>query len=194
MSKVLSPVALLMLTLAELGGCTGHHLAPQSGETTRPPAEAHATRLPIAKYQPCTAADLTGRLGVIGLGAGQVTRSLVVTNTSGRPCTLTGGPSEVTGVRRDGREVILAAGHSRGASQLYGLICPANLRPRHSAHAVLHTTDMCPKAVAGQTDNFIALEIGISHSGAVRIDFPEGLPYNAICGTGVSGFGIPAPK
>jgi hypothetical protein len=170
------------------------HTAPRPRETTHPPAATQAVRPPIVKYGPCTATELTGRLGVIGLGAGQVTRNLVLTNTSGRACTLTGGPSEVTGVRRDGYQVRLATGASRGGGQLYGLVGPANLQPGHSAQAVLHTTDMCPKAIAGRKDNFIAVKIGISHSGAVQIDFPRGQPYNAVCGVDISIFGIPTHK
>jgi len=194
MREVLRTVARLTLTLAVLGGCTGHHAAPQTGETPHPAATIQATGPSIAQYSPCTAAELTGRLGVVGMGAGQITRNLAFINTSGRPCTLAGGPSGITGVRRDGHQVRLAMGASSDIGQLYGLVGPANLQPGKSAQTVLHTTDMCPKAVEGRADNFIALKIGISHSGAVRIDFPPRQPYNAICGVDVSIFGLPTHK
>ena len=165
---------------------------PFSPPPPRPPPSP-----PPAKYAPCTAAELTGRPGVTGVGAGNVTRNLVFTNTSGRACTLAGGPREITGVRRDGRRVRLVTGAVSGISLDYGLLGPANLQPGQSAQVVLHTTDMCPKAIEGRIDNFIALEVGIQHSGAVRIDFPPGQPYKAVCGVNAYTFGValpPAPK
>jgi len=160
---------------------------------TRPPAATQATAAPRAKHGRCTAAELTGRLGVIGLGTGQYTRHLVLTNTSGRACTLTGGPSEISGVRRGGHRVRLARGVPRGEPS-YGLIGPADLQPGQSAQAVIHTTTMCQKASEGRVDDFIALDVGIAYSGEVRIDFPPGQPYDAVCGVDVSAFGIPAHK
>lgn len=159
----------------------------------RPPAATPATPAPRAKYGPCTAAGLTGRLGVIGMGAGSYTRNLVLTNTSGRACTLTGGPSEITGVRRDGHRIRLATGVPRDEPS-YRLVGPVNLAPGQSAQAVIHTTAMCQKASAGRVDDFTALDVGIPHSGEVRIDFPPGQPYDAVCGIDVTAFGIPAPK
>jgi hypothetical protein len=52
---------------------------------------------------------------------------------------------------------------------------------------------MCAKASEGRVDDFIALRIGIGHSGEVRIDFPPRQPYNAVCGVSVSTFGVPRP-
>jgi hypothetical protein len=162
-----------------------------SVSVTRPPAATQATRASRATYGPCTAAGLTGRLGVIGLGAGQYTRHLVLTNTSGRACTLTGGPRGITGVRRDGHRVRLATGVPRDEPS-YGLAGPANLAPGQGAQAVIHTTTMCQRASEGRVDDFVALDVGIAHTGEVRIDFPPGQPYDAVCGVDVSAFGIPA--
>ena len=158
---------------------------------TRLPAAARVTRASHARYGPCTAAGLTGSLGVIGLGAGQYTRHLVVTNTSGRACTLAGGPREITGVRRDGHRVRLATGVPRNEPS-YGLAGAASLAPGQSAQAVIHTTTICQRASEGRVDDFIALDFGIAHSGEVRIGFPPGQPYDAVCGVDVSAFGIPA--
>jgi Protein of unknown function (DUF4232) len=158
-----------------------------------PPAPPPPPTPPPAKYAPCTAAELTGRLGVIGMGTGNVTRNLVFTNISGRACTLAGGPSEITGVRRDGRRVRLVTGAALGTGLDYGLLGPANLQPGQSAQVVLHTTDMCPKAIEGRVDNFTALKVGIRHTGEVRIGFPPGQPYNAVCGVGAYTFGVPLP-
>jgi hypothetical protein len=113
---------------------------------------------------------------------------VIFTNTSGRACMLAGGPSKVTGVRRDGRRIRLATGAPLAA---YGLVGPAKLQPGQSAQAVI-TTTACQKAIEHQMDNFAALDIGIVRSGAVRISFPPGQPYNAVCGIWVSTFGTPA--
>jgi len=182
-------VALSAVAIAVLTGCTGP-VAPPARTTSGPSAVRKASQPPNVTYQPCTAADLTGHLGVMGMGTGNVTRNLVFTNTSGQACTLTSGPSKITGVRRDGHRVRLVTGAVSGVSLGYGLVGPANLRPGQSAQAVLHTTDMCQKAIAGQRVNFSALEIGIAHSGELRIGFPPNQPYNAICGVWVSTYGV----
>ena len=46
--------------------------------------------------------QLTGRAGRGGPAAGTVYQEVRLTNQSSRPCTLSGGPSAVTGVRADG--------------------------------------------------------------------------------------------
>jgi hypothetical protein len=158
-----------------------------------PPAPPPPPPPPPARYAPCTATELTGGLGVIGMGTGNVTRNLVFTNISGRACTLAGGPSEITGVRRDGRRVRLVTRAVLGTGLDYGLLGPANLQPGQSAQVVLHTTDMCPKAIEGRVDNFTALKVGIRHTGEVPIDFPPGQPYDAVCGVGAYTFGVPLP-
>src|SRR5712691_2728766 len=149
MRKAPGIIALPALTVALLTGCTSHHTAPQARGTTRLPTAEEAAQPPTAKYVPCTAAQLTGRVGGIGLGGGQYTRNLILTNNSDRACTFTGGPREISGVRRDGRRVRLAPGASSGAGLLYGLVGPANLQPGQSAQTVIHTTTLCRRAVAG---------------------------------------------
>jgi hypothetical protein len=100
---------------------------------------------PPARYVPCTAGGLTGRVGGVGMGTGHYTRYLLLTNVSGYACTLEGGPSQITGVRRDGRRVRLATGATPGISLGYGLLGPANLRPGQSAQVALTTTTMCAR-------------------------------------------------
>jgi hypothetical protein len=86
----------------------------------------------------------------------------------------------------------LATGVALGMSPGFGLVPgPARLRPGQSAQIVIHTATLCGKALAGWVDNFVALDVGIAHSGKVRVDFPHWRPYDAICGIGVSTFGIP---
>jgi hypothetical protein len=59
------------------------------------------------------------------------------------------------------------------------------------AQIVIHTTTLCGKALAGQAEDFIVLDVGIARSGEVPVGFPLRRPYNAICGIGVSAFGLP---
>lgn len=191
MSKALGAVALAVPALVVAAGCTAHHATPRAG-TTRPPATA--IRPPAATYVPCTAAELTGRLGPINLGMMQYNQYLIVTNTGHLDCTLAGGPREITGVRRDGHKVRLATGEAVAMSPGFGLLPgPARLRAGQSAQLVIHTTDACRKALAGRTEDFIALDVGIVGSGKVRIRFPRRGRYDAICGISVSAFGIPKP-
>jgi hypothetical protein len=191
MRQVLAMVALAVPALAVAAGCTVHYTAPQAG-MTRHGGTAQAIRPPAVTSVPCTAAELTGRLGPVNLGAGQYNQYVVFTNTGRRDCMLSGAPSEVTGVRRDGHKVRLATGVALGMDPGFGLLPgPAKLRPGQSAQIVIHTTTLCGKALAGQAEDFIVLDVGIARSGEVQVDFPHGRPYDAICGIGVSTFGIP---
>src|SRR5215468_6401527 len=141
--------ALPALAAAVLAGCSGHHAAPQARKAARPPAGNETIQPPPATYMSCAAADLTGRLGVIRRGTGRYARNVILTNNSQRPCTLAGGPSEITGV-------------PPGVSVDYGLVGPTNLRPGQSAQVVIQTTTMCKKAIAGRVDIFVTLDIGIA--------------------------------
>src|SRR6266542_853427 len=131
-----------------------------------PPAPPPPTA-PPAKYAPCTAADLTGRLSKnFGAYMGHYVRYLVLANVSGRPCTLAGGPSEVTGLRADGSRVRLARASGDGPDP--NLIGPANLRPGHSAQIAITTASMCPDAPAScRKDDYTAVAVGIGGSGEV---------------------------
>jgi hypothetical protein len=186
--------ALPALIVAVLAGCTAHHAVSRVRQRSRPPAAKETARPPAGKHAPCRAAELTGRIGLIGLGAGQYTQHLVLTNNSRRACTLGGGPSRITGVRQDGRRVRLATGASSAAGRLYGLVGPVSLKPGQSAQVVIHTTTLCSKSSSSRASNYIALDVGIARSGQVQINFPPGQPCDAICGIDVSPFGIPASK
>jgi hypothetical protein len=149
-----------------------------------------ATGPPGAQHVACTAGGLTGRVGPVSLGAGQYLQYRVLTNIGSQACKLAGGPRVITGVRADGGRVTLATGAASGGLD-FGLGGPANLRPGQSAEVAIKTTSPCSRALSGAVRNYVSLEIGITHSGKVRINFPGGRPYDAICGIGASNFGIP---
>jgi hypothetical protein len=56
------------------------------------------------------------------------------------------------------------------------------------AQIVIHTTTLCGKALAGQAEDFIVLDVGIARSGEVPVGFPPRRPYDAICGLPKRGF------
>ncbi len=143
---------------------------------------------PTAAYPACRAWQLTGRPGRGGPAAGTVYQEVRLTNYSGRPCTLSGGPSTVTGVRANGRLVTLAkAAHADGWN-LAGP-GPANLRPGRSGWVTLAYADGCPALVSGGRAGYKTLLIAL-HGGQVRVRFRA--PLNLICGLLVSDFGAPA--
>jgi hypothetical protein len=143
---------------------------------------------PTAAYPPCRAWQLTGRPGRGGPAAGTVYQEVRLTNHSGLPCTLSGGPSAVTGVRADGSLVMLAnVAHGDG----WNLVGPgpANLRTGRSGWVTLAYADGCPALVSGGRAGYKTLLIAL-RGGQVRVDFPAAL--NLICGLLVSDFGAPA--
>lgn len=103
---------------------------------------------PAAAYPACRAWQLTGRPGRSGPTAGTVYQEVRLTNHSGLPCTLSGGPSAVTGVRADGSLVALASVADGGVWNLVGP-GPANLRPGQSGWVTLAYADGCPALVSG---------------------------------------------
>ena len=77
--------------------------APEPNDAAKPPAEPHPAGAKPADTR-CTAADLTGELKDSDAGAGQRYATLVVTNKSGKACTLFGyGGMELR--RKDGERV-----------------------------------------------------------------------------------------
>ena len=144
---------------------------------------------PTAAYPACRAWQLTGRPGRGGPAAGTVFQEVRLTNYSGLPCTLSGGPSAVTGVRADGSLVTLAnVAHGDG----WNLVGPgpANLRPGRSGWVTLAYADGCPALLSGRRADYKTLLIAVG-GGQVRVGFPA--PLNLICGLLVSDFGAPAP-
>ena len=156
---------------------------------TPPPARSLAA--PTAKYAACTASDLTGKAGDVSLGTGRITQYIVLSNTGAHPCTLSGAPSTLVGVRANGIRTTLATGSTTG-TQSFGLTGPANLRPGQSAQVAIATTDMCSAASTGGTDDYSTVTVRIGTSGAVNVSLPRARPLNVICGAvGVSAFGVP---
>ena len=147
-----------------------------------------AQKAPAAKFAACASTDLTASDGDIGLGVGKLADYIVLTNTGGKACTLSGGPSSLIGIRADGTRKTLATGPPGPFGNLVG---PANLQPGQSAQVAIITTYLCTAGQAGQTDTYTSVEIGIG-GGDDQTKLSGHLhALNAICGVGVSDFGVP---
>lgn len=144
---------------------------------------------PIAAYRRCRAWQLTGRAGRGGPAAGTVHQEVRLINRSDRPCTLSGGPTAVTGVRVTGGTTTLTRVALGDGFNLVGP-GPANLRPRHSGWVTLSYADGCPALNSGGKARYRTLFIVLG-TGRVRVEFPVAL--NLICGLGASTFGAPPP-
>jgi hypothetical protein len=144
---------------------------------------------PTVAYPLCQARQLAGQPGRGGPAAGTVYQEVRLANRSHRPCTLSGGPTAVTG--------IAAAGDMRTLTKValgdgFNLIGPgpANLRPGQAGWVTLSYGDGCPALTSGGKADYRTLFI-VLDSGPVRVDFPAAL--NLICGLEASGYGAPSP-
>jgi hypothetical protein len=144
---------------------------------------------PAAAYPPCQARQLAGRPGRGGPAAGTVFQEVALINRSDRPCTLSGGPTAVTGGRVTGGMTTLTRVAKGDGFNLVGP-GPANLRPGQSGWVTLSYADGCPALTAGGKADYRALFIVVD-GGRVRVEFPAAL--NLICGLEASGFGAPPP-
>ena len=144
---------------------------------------------PIASYPPCRAWQLAGRAGRGGPAVGTVYQEIRLTNRSDRPCTLSGGPTAVTGVRVTGGTTTLTRAARGDGFNLVGP-GPANLRPGQSGWVTLSYGDGCPAFVSGGKVGYRTLFI-VLDSGRVGVEFPVAL--NLVCGLEASRFGAPPP-
>ncbi len=144
---------------------------------------------PSAAYPPCRARQLAGRPARGGPAAGTVYREVRLINRSGQPCTLSGGPAAVTGMRVTGGTMTLTSVVMGDGSNLVGP-GPANLRPGESGWLTLSYGDGCPALTSGGKARYRTLFIALD-GGRVRVEFPVAL--NLICGLEASPFGAPPP-
>jgi hypothetical protein len=131
--------------------------------------------------------QLAGRPGRGGPAAGTVYREVRLINCGDRPCTLSGGPAAVTGVRVTGGTTTLT--RAATGANLVGP-GPANLRPGRSGWVTLSYRGVCPALTSGAKDRYRTLFI-VLDGGRVRAEFPVAL--NLVCGLAASRFGAPQP-
>lgn len=144
---------------------------------------------PTAAYPPCRSRQLVGRPGRGGPAAGTVYQEVRLVNRSARPCTLSGGPAAVTGVRVTGGAATLTRAVLGDGFNLVGP-GPANLRPGESGWVTLAYRGVCPALTSGGKADYRTLFI-VFDGGRVRVEFPVAL--NLVCGLAASRFGAPQP-
>jgi hypothetical protein len=145
---------------------------------------------PTAAYPPCRAQQLAGRPGRGGPAAGTLYQEVRLITRGDRPCTLSGGPEAVTGLRVTGGTTTLTRVAVGDGFNLAGP-GPANLRPGHSGWVTLSYADGCPALTSGGKAGYRTLFIALD-GGRVRVEFPTAL--NLICGLEASRFGAPLPS
>jgi hypothetical protein len=173
--------AIVMASACGAHSAAGNVRATAHVSTSRaaPAAAPH-----IAKYPRCRAAQLSARLGDIGMGAGSSWQYVVLTNKGGGPCALNGDPVKLMGVRPDGTKKALA--HiSPDDPRTLSLTGPASLRPGQSARVAIVTPHACAAGVAGRTDDYSAVGLEIGATGELVVQLPSGRPLNASCGADV---------
>ncbi len=112
-----------------------------------------------------------------------------LTNRGHWPCTLSGGPTAVTGVAVAGGMATLTRVANGDGFNLIGP-GPANLRPGQAGWVTLSYGDGCPALTSGGKADYRTLFI-VLDGGRVRVDFPAAL--NLICGLRASRYGAPPP-
>jgi hypothetical protein len=149
------------------------------------------TPAPTRAYPDCRASQLRGRAGRGGPAAGTVYQEIRLTDHSRRPCTLSGGPAAIVGVRSAGERVDLTTSLDTAVGANLVGPGPANLRPGTDGWLTLSHADECDAAMKGETNVFTSLRIRLDRGGTVRVNFPA--PLNVICGLYSSPFGAPEP-
>jgi hypothetical protein len=141
---------------------------------------------PRAAYPDCRADQLVGSARRGGGAGGTFYQAVRVTNRSRRPCTLSGGPAAIVGLRSTGVQVTLT--RTANWPSLIGP-GPANLRSGQSGWLTLAYPDACNALIAGQNDDFTSLWVRLEGGGRVRVSLPAAI--NVVCGLEASRFGAP---
>ncbi|MCW2570967.1 MAG: hypothetical protein JWO88_1025, partial [Frankiales bacterium] len=146
---------------------------------------------PVAPaYLPCRASQLTARAGDIGAAAGNLSTPVVLTNASSTPCSLSGYPTSLVGIRSDRTRRTLRPMH--GTMFDFETARPADLRSGQHTELIIATSSGCealnhPPPATG--DPYVKVRIGIPGGGTLSAP----AAFDASCGVGVTTFGSPAP-
>ena len=137
--------------------------------------------------RPCRPADLSVSHGELGYATGNTNVEVSFTNHSATACWLDGYPA-IAGVTANGTVTPLPARH--GA--IVGNPGPsAIIKPGQTAAVNISGGDECVLAMDGEHQVYPELLIGLPGGGTVGV---YGTGFDAICGVGVSQFGVPADQ
>jgi hypothetical protein len=141
-------------------------------------------------YPQCRADQLTATGGRVGVAAGNLSNEIDFRNTASSACSLSGYPTQLVGIRSDGREVPLSPEHGGYAAS--ATAAAGNLQPGQIAMLILGTGDACgalnrPTPLPGNP--YASVRIGMPGGGTLTAV----TAFDTICGLEVSTFGVHPP-
>lgn len=183
--------------LSQLGsagpGSTVVAWVDQPATPPAPPPLQGAPAPPPPAYPACTASQLQGSSAPGGAATGNLLSVVVLTNVGPSPCSLSGYPASLVGVHADGTRQVFSPLHGTAFDASFAW--PANLRPGDSGRLGIVTWDGCsaaqaPGAFSDPATSYTAELVGVPGGGSVHAT----APFNAVCGVGVTTFGVPQPQ
>jgi hypothetical protein len=189
-----------LLVAALTAGCTSTPAAPGIvpwvDRTASPPIPPPSPRPPSPAYRSCAASSIRAQASFTGAAAGNISNRITLTNIGATPCTLSGYPTSLTGIRADGTQQPLHPTHGTMFDDAFAW--PANLRPGQAAGVSIATADGCAALNTTHLTRrarraaFVGARIGLPGGGTVTARSR----FNSACGVGLSRIGIaaqPAP-
>ena len=137
--------------------------------------------------RPCRPADLSVSHGELGYATGNTNMEVSLTNHSATACWLDGYPA-IAGVAASGTVTPL---HVRHGAFVGNPGPSASIKPGQMAAVNISGGDDCVLALDGEHQVYPELLVGLPGGGSVAV-YRTG--FDAICGVGVSPFGVPADQ
>lgn len=155
---------------------------------TLPPTPVRPS--PAVAYASCQVDQLQVTSPGGGAAAGNLSSPVVLRNKSTSSCSLSGYPTHVIGIRRDGQQTALAPTH--GTMFDTETADPANLEPGQSATVILATGGSCDAAVVptrSPNTQYAGVRLGLPGGGEVSAP----TTFDTVCGFGVTTYGVAPP-
>jgi hypothetical protein len=190
---------LIVAIVAVAGGCGRENSAshptrvasrpdivPWVNHPVRPPPAPPPPKEPRPRVTACTGSQLRARPDGGGAAAGSVATEVELTNVSPSPCTLTGYPSFVTGLKADGSAHSFHPFH--GTMFDDQTAWTANLRHDDRARIIIATGDNCPALNSSQPrhEPYAGVVLGLPGGGSVHAS----ASFDAACGVGITRLGV----
>jgi hypothetical protein len=162
------------------------HVVPWVNQPATPPPAPAPRKRPRPRFTACTAGQLRGRPSGGGAAAASVATAVQLTNISPSPCTLTGYPTFVTGLKADGSVHSLQVSH--GTMFDDQTAWTANLRHDDRARVIIETGDNCNalNSPHPHRDPYAGVVLGLPGGGSVHAS----ASFDAACGVGITRLGV----
>jgi Protein of unknown function (DUF4232) len=167
-------------------GASRPHIVAWVNHPATPPRAPAEPKGPRPRFIPCTGSELRAQQKGGGAGLGSVSTPVELTNISRSPCTLTGYPTFVTGLKADGSAHSLHVSHGTMFDEQAAWT--ANLQPDNSAEVVIATGDNCDALNPPHPHSkpYAGVVIGLPGGGSVHTR----ASFDAACGVGISRLGV----